>query len=324
MTNAEKLLNALNEIDDRYLLEVDKRISAVKTRRRATWSSIAAVFVIFIGSFAFMISNMSWGNAGYSIYGEFGGGYFYYEIPYKGIYRYTVGGESELIVKVKRAQYYEFTANDIGLYYAPDNYSIYTIPHDSDEASLFFEDKELNFFNMYKYDSEDLLLSLNYSNDKIYHEKEVIVDGKTGEEKRVAFEEKSYYKSDVIEKLEEQGYSYKQALEKAYTIISSTGERTFEYYEKPPEQGNDEYRLRIDYNDNLTYFNKETGQKGVLLHEEYLSSKDMFGDGKNVYISSHDFTDRGKEIHTIECYEIIFDESGTPTYLKLIDENIIE
>lgn len=324
MTNTEMLLSALNEVDDRYLLEVDKRISSVKTRRRATFSSIAAVFVLVIGSFAFMISNMAWGNAGYGIHGESAGGYFYYEIPFKGIYRYTVGGESELIVKVKRAQFYEFIVNDIGLYYITDDTSVYMIPHGSDESSLFFEDEELNFFNMYKYDSTDLLLRLDYSDDEIYHEKEVIIDGKTGEEKRVTFEEKSRYQHDVIEELEEQGYTYEEALEKSYSIISSTGEQMFEYYETPHDQGNDDYIYRIEYDDDLIYLNAHTGEHDVLLHEEYLSHKDLFSDGEYIYISDFYFTKRGKTIYTIECYEIEFDKNNVPTHLKLIDENIIK
>ena len=407
MTNTEMLLSALNEVDDRYLLEVDKRISSVKTRRRATFSSIAAVFVLVIGSFAFMISNTAWGNAGYGIYGESAGGYFYYEIPYDGIYRYTVGGEAELIVKVKRAQFYEFIVNDIGLYYIPDDTSVYMIPHGSDESSLFFEDEELNFFNMYKYDSKDLLLRLDYSDDEIYHEKEVIIDGKTGEEKCVTYEHKSYYENDVIEELDEQGYSYEDALENTHAIINEyiadeidytlenrnlkataisdkkrydygtytltenskklladdehlsdipqriykdcivfkIGEKyedddsaLFDYYiarangkdskikstSATTAQGNADYLYYIGDDDNLMYINTYTSESKVLQHLDELSYKNLFSDGKYIYISDFYFTKRGKTIYTIECYEIEFDENGKPTGLKLIDENIIE
>ncbi len=407
MTNTEKLLNALNEVDDSYLLEVDKRISSVRTARRATWSSIAAVFVLVIGSIVYMISNMAWGNAGYSVYGESAGGYFYYQIPYEGIYRYKAGGDSELLVKVKRAQYYEFLVNDIGLYYIPDEKSIYMIPHDSDEASLFFEDKELNFLNMQKHSCSDLILQLNYSDDKIYHEKEIIVDGRTGEEKCVTYEQKSHYKSDVIEELEKQGYSYEEALEKSHTTISEyiadeidytlenrnlkatvisdkkyynygtytltengkqllqddetlfetpqriyedciifkIGEKykeddsaLFDYYiarangedskikstKAITAQGNTNYLYYIDDNDNLMYIDTHTSESEVLLHETELGYKDLFSDGKYVYISNHDFTERGNVIYTIACYEIEFDENGKPIDLKLIDENIIE
>lgn len=407
MTNTEKLLNALNEVDECYLMEVDKRISSVKTARRAAFSSIAAVFVLVIGSLVYMISNMALGHAGYDVYGESAGGYFYYEIPFKGIYRYTVGGDSELIVKVKRAQYYEFIVNDIGLYYIPDDKSIHMIPHDSDEATVFFEDEELNFLTMQKHSSKDLLLQLDYSDDKIYHEKEIIVDGRTGEEKCVTYEQKSYYESDVIEELEEQGYSYEDALKNSHAIINeyiadeinytlenrnlkATAISDKKYYDygtytltengkkllsddehlsdipqriykdcivfkigknykeddsalldyyiarsngedskikstsATTAQGNADYLYYIGDDDNLMYINTYTSENKVLKHLDELSNKNLFSDGKYIYISNHDFTESGKTIYTIACYKIEFDENNVPTHLQLIDKNIIE
>ena len=324
MTNTEKLLNALNGVDDSYLLEVDKRIRAVKTTKRATLSSIAAVFVLVIGSFAFMISNTAWGNARYNVYGESAGGYFYYEIPYKGIYRYSPGGESELLVKVKRSQYYDFLVNDIGLYYMPDDKSIHMIPHNSDEADIFFEDVDSNYLNMYKYNSTDLLLHLDYSKDSIIHQKQIVVDGKTGKEESVVFEEIIYYNSASIDQFFDQGYNDNDAIEKSKTTVYTFGEWAIEYIDATPIQGNEDYVYRIDDNDNLMYINANTGDNDVLLHESDLSYKDLFSNGEYIYISDCVISDFGNEKYIVKCYEIEFDENSKPTGLKLIDENIIE
>ena len=458
MTNAEKLLNALNEIDDSYLLEVDKRICTVRTRRRATFTSIAAMFVAVVMVIVFVttsghipnapnnnqiITNTdnntddytdnelefntenktgaidqydfednddtqnSGSSAGCSrgITGVAIDGIFYYQIPYDGIYRYTQGESTKMLVKEKDPRYYDYIVNDLGLYYMTDNTSIYFISNDSDKATLFYEDKKINYFSMSRHNSTDLLLEINYSSDAFGHDKSIIVDGKTGEEKCVAYECKSHYDGALEDKLIEQGYSYEEASDKAFIcdeyfadeIIYALGDRAlkatptssrspFGYctytlneneeqllhgseiiYELSPEivdkdyiifrigendtdevsldyyiarangedtklkacsaipaQGNSDYLYYIDYDDNLIYVDAHTGESKVLTHKKDLSYKEMYSDGKYIYFEEKLYSDDGDETLIIECYEIVFDENGVPSDLKLIDENIIE
>ena len=453
MTNTEKLLNALNGVDDSYLLEVDKRISTVRTRRRATWSSIAAIFVaiilvvVFIAKSGYTPSTQNNNDNILSTDNEFeyntenntgaihqynfddnvdtddfehkggsaGGnrgitgvaidGIFYYQIPYDGIYRYTQGESTKMLVKEKDPRCYDYIVNDLGLYYMTDNTSIYFISNDSDKATLFYEDKKINYFSMSRHNSTDLLLEINYSSDAFGHDKSIIVDGKTGEEKCVAYECKSHYDGALEDKLIEQGYSYEEASDKAFIcdeyfadeIIYALGDRAlkatptssrspFGYctytlneneeqllhgseiiYELSPEivdkdyiifrigendtdevsldyyiarangedtklkacsaipaQGNSDYLYYIDYDDNLIYVDAHTGESKVLTHKKDLSYKEMYSDGKYIYFEEKLYSDDGDETLIIECYEIVFDENGVPSDLKLIDENIIE
>lgn len=456
MTNVEKLLNALSEIDDRYILEVDKRISAVKTRRRATFTSIAAVFVaiimvaVFIANsghipstknnidnilsteneFVYNTENQTGATHQYDFDdiddtddADHKGGsagcsrgftavatnnMLYFEIPYDGIYRYTIGEKTELLVKEKSDSRCQYIVNDIGLYYSLDEKSIYTIPHNSNKPKLFFENNN-HLIHMRVYNSTDLLLEINYSADVFVHDKSIIVDGKTGDIKTTVYESKSRYDGKLEDELIEQGYSYEEAVNKAFTldeyfadeIIYTLGNRTltatptsdrnsfgfctytlsennnqllqvdeilhevspelvnkdciifkigehdikdhlpaYDYYIARangedsklklsyaiPAQGNSDYLYYIDYfdyDDNIMYTDARTGECGTLMHQKDISYNNLYSDGKYIYIEKEDYSD-SKTKYTIECYEIVFDENGVPSDLKLIDKNIID
>lgn len=456
MTNAEKLLNALNEIDDSYLLEVDKRISTVRTRRRATFTSIAAVFVaiilvvVFIAKSGYTPSTQNNNDNILSTDNEFeyntenntgaihqydfddnvdtddfehSGGcagcsrgftavatnnMLYFEIPYDGIYRYTIGEKTELLVKEKSDSRCQYIVNDIGLYYSLDEKSIYTIPHNSNNPKLFFENNN-HLIHMRVYNSTDLLLEINYSAEVFGHDKSIIVDGETGDIKTTVYESKSRYDGKLENELIEQGYSYEEAVNKAFTldeyfadeIIYTIGDRTlkatptsdrnsfgyctytlsensnqllqggeilhelspelvnkdyiifkigehdikdymlaYDYYiarangedsklklsYSIPAQGNSDYLYHIDYfdyDDNIMYTDTRTGESSALMYQKDISYNNLYSDGKYIYIEKEDYSDSETK-YTIECYEIVFDENGVPTDLKLIDENIIE
>ncbi len=57
MTNAELLLDVIGEVDDEYILDVENRISMIRKRRKTTFSSLAAVFVVAFSVIIFTITS---------------------------------------------------------------------------------------------------------------------------------------------------------------------------------------------------------------------------------------------------------------------------
>lgn len=239
MTNKELLLDVLSDVQDEYIEDVTKRISAVKTRRYTAWTSIAAVFVLLCGSLTFMLNQMSVGRAAWSFQADSVNEYKYYEIPDDGIYRYKQGEKPTRIVKIKEDSFYEFIVNEHALYYTTDNKTVYKVPHESDEPQVFFEDADVNWLYIYAHTMNDIKLSLDYYDgiDQLngyLKIKEVILDGVTGKEKCVTYEYVSYTNFELVDEYLDQNYSDEQAMEKATTdstyyakkIIYETRNRT--------------------------------------------------------------------------------------------------
>ncbi len=221
MTNAEKLLDVIGDVQDEYIKDVPKRISAIRNRKIIKWTSIAAVFTLIIGSFSYLLGSINWGNAGLGVTGQCAGGYFYYQIPNDGIYRYTPKGESEQLIKTKFSQRYDysFVVNDTGLFYSKGDNAVYKIPHNSDEATLFYEAPKLNELELSTHTSTDIMVLLNYYsiNNFDYCFKEIVVDGVSGKQNEILHEYRDTFDSQLYNEYIEKGYSDDDAYNKANT-----------------------------------------------------------------------------------------------------------
>ena len=374
MTNAELLLDVIGEIDDEYITDVERRISIVRKRRKATWSSMAAVFVVafsvliftitsgyipkldnvasntilndeekytmtesdnksngsnkdswdessdehLFGEYGSISDNSNTGSGAHGMYGVAFEGYFYFEVPSDGIYRYETKGNCEKLVDTTDGEWLYFIVNKNGLYYTNGKKAIYRIAHDSNTstklAGLSFAYNIIN-----TYGKNDICVLTN-------SDKRIIVDGITGEEK-------SEYLSTVPIKATDdymvfsKGYDYNDTdMWWNYYIkrADGTDSSAMHTHASTPE-GNDKFFFSIDYDDNLLYYDIETGTESILLNEKDLSYKDLYSDGEYIYLCEYNGEQNAKELENPPiCYKINYDNNGKPIKLTLIDDNIID
>lgn len=406
MTNEQILFEIIGEINDEHIEEVDRKIRTVKHRKTTAFASLTAVFVIIAVAIVpliyMLMSPLGAGaNAGHSLYGVTAGGCFYYEMPNDGIYRYTPQGESVKLVDIKLKHYwYDFTANEQGLYYTINEQPVvYKIALNSDTPQVLFEDKSAVSLSISYYDntSIEIFTSKNSEDYADFASREFVIDTTTGEEKFTIFEYSSHINYDVYE---DPYVDHDTADENAYTdttytveevtyrlgtrtikaiertgggftlsengntllkrvdivdyipvkatsdfIVFSLGKggttldpvwhyyiarangvdtRVLSTYASVPE-GDDNHFYYIDYDDNLICIDVRTGETSTLLSESDLSYKDLYSDGRYIYICTYNGESSAKRLKTPPvCYEIIKDATNTPKELRIIDDNIVE
>ncbi len=373
MTNAELLLDVIGEIDDEYITDVERRISIVRKRRKATWSSMAAVFVVafsvliftitsdyipklgnsssdtllneaekystsesdnksnsnnngskdesdeehLFGEYGSISDNSNTGSGAHGMYGVAFEGYFYFEVPSDGIYRYKTNGNCEKLVDTTDGEWLDFIVNKNGLYYTNGKKAIYRIAHDSNTstklAGLSFAYNIIN-----TYGENDICVLTNF-------DKRIIVDGITGEEKP------EYLSTVPIKATDDymifsKGYDYNDTdMWWNYYIkrADGTDSSAMHTHASTPE-GNDKFFFSIDYDDNLLYYDIETGTESILLNEKDLSYKDLYSDGEYIYLCDYHNEDSAQELKQPPmCYKIIYNEKGKPSKLELVDDNIV-
>ncbi len=190
MKKADLILNAVGDTDSKYLSEVDQFLQRQKKKRYGAIAGIAAMLVLAtVISFAVKLYHPWGGNAHYGIDGAVGGGYFYFEFPHDGIYRYTPGKASEKILDIKGRPWYDFVVNDDALFYTRWENSwdydktIYRVPHGLDTVEVLFYDDDAKSVNLpSRAAGDDLFVVLDYDNDtQGFGYRDVIIDGQTGE-----------------------------------------------------------------------------------------------------------------------------------------------
>lgn len=285
MTSADMLLDVLGDIDEQYIEEIDKRISFVKKRKVISFVSVAAVFVILCTSIIPLLKlqpntslkfnmqdsesssitdnsasfdGLTGGYGGCSNYGITGYatcGYFYYEVPSDGIYRYTPSeGCSEKIVNIKNFDtWYDYVVNDIGLYYTPDNKILFKIEHNSDRVETLYSDADINHLTPYPYTANDIQLSINkttitQSGYKANASKNIVIDGITGEEKttlsNITFYTNEKLYNELFNKHLEDPTSY--TIEEIYELTN----KTTEYWADEVTHQLGDRTLVLKYNEN--------------------------------------------------------------------------
>lgn len=407
MTNEQMLFELIGEINDAHIEEVDRKIRTVKFRKATALTSLVAVLVIvavaIVPLINIVLSPLGAGgaNAGHSLYGVTAGGYFYYEMPNDGIYRYTPNGESIKLVDIKLKHYwYDFTANEQGLYYTiSEQPVVYKIAHNSDTPQVLFEDKSAVNLSIRYYDNTSIEIFTSKTSEDYadFTSREFVIDTTTGEEKFTIFEYSSHINYEVHEApnvnpntAEENAYTdttytvdevtYKlgtriiKAVEHTdggftltengktllkgvdrvdyipvkatndyivfslgeggtaidtvwhYYIARANGDdtRILSTHASVPE-GDDSHFYYIDYDDNLICIDMRTGEPTTLLSENDLSYKQMYSDGRYIYICTYNGESSAKRLKTPPvCYEIIKDSTNAPKELKIIDDNIVE
>lgn len=254
MKNTELLLDAIGDVQDEYIRETERFISRKRKARIAAISSIAAVLVIvtvitvivrIAGQKSSVLNEYDdpaeiWGgNANYSVTAETGGGYLYYEIPYDGIYRYQPGKTAVKLVDTEKREWCDYLVNDDALYFTHWNLTVdrdktvYRIPHGSDTPEVLYRDSDAKRVSLTATaGTHDLCL---YIETAEYADKEIIIDGVTGEEKEII---SSYSLTEDTEKwnelIDDDNYDVDELYDMTHTetsyhnprITYTVGERT--------------------------------------------------------------------------------------------------
>lgn len=248
MTTTELLLNVIGEAQDDYLEEVDQRVGKVRRRKRWTRTSLIAACVIVIVGILLQFGPVLYegigahGSCNYASDGIAAGGYFYYEEPGDGFFRYTPYEGSVRLTRGSlkdrmRNTWYTFTANDYGFYYTKGDW-IYRIRHGETESEkLYRYEEKVSMPFMYPAGANDIAVDVYYevSGDG-YHSEIIIIDGITGERKATVIEENITQEEFNALPRDEMGLYEDEALDALYSrtpvfaprLTYTVGDRTLE------------------------------------------------------------------------------------------------
>lgn len=310
MTRPELLLDVIGEAQDAYLEELDNRIAEVKKKRKRLRAPLIAAclcLVLFTGLFGTWsyLTGGTGGRCNYAPDGIAAGGYFYYEVPGNGIYRYTPGEGSVRLTRSSMkdrllGEWYVYTANDYGFYYAKGNW-IYRIKHGetASEKLWHFEEKASNLY-LYPAGANDIAAQVFYEGVEVGFFNELfIIDGITGERKTTIIDDRMSKEEieplrAVLKKEEPGSSAYEKAFDAlldrpihfAPRVTYTVGDRTLELV---LEEGKDWY----DYAYRLT-------ENGERLTEEYIEPYDVRAIGDSLaFVIGRDGSGIGYDVSNI-------------------------
>ena len=99
MKKTELLLDVIGEAKDEYLQEIDSRMERVRHRRMWKRGILAACLILIVGvavQFGVVFGGGFGANCSYGPQGISAGGYFYYELPGDGFFRYSIEDDDEV------------------------------------------------------------------------------------------------------------------------------------------------------------------------------------------------------------------------------------
>ena len=311
MTKPELLLDVIGEAQDDYLEELDAHIVKVKRRRKQRKVLlVAACLCLVVCTVVFGLYHFPFGISGSSNYTSEGiaaGGYFYYEVPGDGFFRYTPEDGSVCLMKGSLFdrwfnRWYSFTANDYGFYYTKDDW-IYRVRHgETASEKLYHYEAKVSTPYMYPAGENDIAVEVHYDSQNAgLHNELFIVDGITSERKTTIIDNNVMQEEiDALPDVMSSEYddaSYKllsQPSDFAEKVTYTVGERTLELV---LEKGNDW--------DDYTYRLTENGKQ---LYNGYVEPYDVRTAGDSlVFTVGRDGSSIGKDLNGY----VIVDPDGT-------------
>jgi hypothetical protein len=279
----EDISDAMNLLDDDIVESTEKiRKNGKQSRKRkwVKWGAVAACLCLIIAGTINTMLRFDYFKAGCSAWpGTIVDGTYYYNVPHRGVYSYTPGGNSKMLLSA----YWEdgWLVNEYGLYYVQGR-------------SLFVQDIETgNTRKLYSTSLTDsthigftlqqdgnIILTVYNKNTEI--KSELLLDGKTGEMLQTVMEPTSYDNDDL---------SYSKANyqvgNRRLQLVLISGEDNYDLLENGksilPENITVSHYSVTYYGDNL-WFNCSSNEDGA--------SKLMFvvrpdGNDKLITIPSH-------------------------------------
>lgn len=289
MTKPELLLDAIGEVQDKYLEELDTHIANKSRKKRRNGLMIAACLCLVVGTVIFGWYRLAFGggSCNYTTDGIAAGGYFYYEVPGNGFFRYTPEEGSVRLTHAGLADHmsgawYSFTANDYGFYYTKDNW-IYRIRHgETASEKIYHYEGKVSCPYMYPAGATDIAVYAAYEGGNTgFHNELFIIDGVTGERKTTIIDDN--IRQEELDALPDvMSSEYDEAADALFSrppifadkVTYTVGNRTLELI---LEEGNSVF----DYAYRLT-------ENGKQLTEQYVEPYDVrtVGDGLAFVIGS--------------------------------------
>lgn len=287
-------------------------------------------------------------------------GVFYYEVPHKGIYKYTPDKGSEQILW--KYWYDEYTVNDYAVYYTSGD-TIYCIPHGTNESKKLY--KQAGEKNIGISPCGDNIIAY-FENEFAY----VMLDGRTGKRLYTVLD---YDKDEVNVNYSLGNRTLSVTKENKKYIIRENGKSilrenetlslpipadyvylegclVFEMSDESlSDDSNREYLiLRPDGRDSRITVNPEEGEgisggdKNYLFDQRFDNNivcidaytgktwdiaKDKVFMYKSVVAADTDYlyiTEYSDYDEPLSCYKIIYDSDKNPESLKLVNDNILQ
>lgn len=214
MKKTELLLDVIGEAKDEYLQEIDSRMERVRHRRMWKRGILAACLILIFGvavQFGVVFGGGFGANCSYGPQGISAGGYFYYELPGDGFFRYSIEDDDEVsaddlnspsikeestrltggcIIDRMKNTWYSFTANDYGFYYTKGNW-IYRIRHgETKSEKLYRYEGRVSVPYMFPAGANDIAVEVGYEGENVgLHNELFIIDGITGDRKTTIIDE---------------------------------------------------------------------------------------------------------------------------------------
>ena len=183
-------LDAIGFIDDQLVEKADKYTGSKKKNTWVKWGAMAACLCLVITGSVFFFDNHRGGCS--AMPGTIVNGNYYYAHPHGGIWRYS-DGNTEKVLNANLIT--QWSVSDSGLYYAKGKALFRMDLHSSEKKKIYsaVDGTHITFIL-----SDDGNVIVTVYDKKEEYSYQVLIDGKTGEEKEILTEKIPYSSAEKL------------------------------------------------------------------------------------------------------------------------------